>query len=93
MFHVKDSEKIFLEILLEHETQDESYTSRFSSLLVSNNHNIEKRCIDSKMKLCFTTCADTIFKYMMDSSTIIRTMTDVVRHLCKLMAELIQRYF
>lgn len=93
MFHVKDLEKILLEILLEHETQDESYTSRFSSLLVSNNRDIEKRYIGSKMKLCFTTCADTIFKYMMDSSTIIRTMTDVVRHLCKLMAELIQRYF
>ena len=87
VFHAKDFEKIYLEILSEHGIQYESHTSRFASLLVSNNDNLEKRNIGSKITICFTACADTIFKDMMDPGTIIRSMRDVVRPLRKLIAE------
>ena len=73
VFHAKDLEQIYWEILLEHGTQDESHTSRFASLLVSNNDDREKRNIGSKITLCFIVCADTIFKNMMDPGTIIRS--------------------
>ena len=73
VFHAKDLEQIYWEILLEHGTQDGSHTSRFASLLVSNNDDREKRNIGSKITLCFIVCADTIFKNMMDPGTIIRS--------------------
>ena len=89
---------MYLEILLKHGIQYESHTSRFASLLVSNNDDLEKRNLSSLIIICFTGCADTIFKDMMDPGTIIRSMRDVVRPLRLLMVdcrkeELIQRYF
>ena len=84
VFYAKNLEKIYLEILSEHRIQYESHTSRFASLLVSNNDDFEKRNIGSKITICFTACADTVFEDM-DPGTIIRSMRDV-RPLHKLMA-------
>ena len=61
--------------------------SRFVSLLVSNNDDLEKRNIGSKITICFTACADTIFKDMMEPGIIIRSMRDIVRSLCMFMAK------
>ena len=83
----KDLEKIYLEILSKHRIQYESHTSWFASLLVSNNDDLEKHNIGSKITIYFTAYSDTIFKDMMDPGTIIRSMRDVVRSLLKLMAE------
>ena len=93
VFYAQDLEKIYLKILLEHRIQDESHTSRFASLLVSNNDDLENRNVGSKITICFNACADTILKDMMDPGTIIRSMTHVIRPLRKLMAKHIQRYF
>ena len=82
MFYAKDLEKICLEILSEHGIQFESHTSRFASLLASNNGDLEKRNAGSNITICFTACVD-----MVDPGTIIRSMRDVVKPLRKLMAE------
>ena len=66
--------------------QYKPHISRFASLLVLNNDDLEKRNIGSKITICFTTCTDTIFQDMMDPGTIIRSMRDVIRPLHKLMA-------
>ena len=87
VFYAKNLEKIYLEILSEHRIQYESHTSRFASLLVSNNDDFEKRNIGSKITICFTACADTIFKDMMEPGIIIRSMRDIVRSLCMFMAK------
>ena len=49
VFHAKDLEKIYLEILSENGIQYGSYKSRFASLLVSDNYDLEKRNIGSKI--------------------------------------------
>ena len=85
VFYAKDLEKIYLEILSEHGIQYESHTSRFATILVSNNDDLEKCNIGSKITICFTACADTIFKNMMDPGAIIRFMRDVARPSRKLM--------
>ena len=85
VFYAKDLEKIYLEILSEHGIQYESHTSGFAFILVSNNDDLEKCNIGSKITICFTACADTIFKDMMDPGAIIRFMRDVFRPSCKLM--------
>ena len=87
VLYAKDLEKTYLEILSEHGIQYECHTSWFASLLVSNNDDLEKCNIGSKITICFTACADTIFKDMMDPGTIIRSTRDIVRPLRKLMAE------
>ena len=87
VLYAKDLEKTYLEILSERGIQYECHTSWFASLLVSNNDDLEKCNIGSKITICFTACADTIFKDMMDPGTIIRSTRDVVRPLRKLMAE------
>ena len=51
VFYAKDLEKIYLEILSEHGIQYESHTSRFASLVVSNNDDLEKRNIGSKITM------------------------------------------
>ena len=51
VFYAKDLEKIYLEILSEHGIQYESHTSRFASLAVSNNDDLEKRNIGSKITM------------------------------------------
>ena len=86
MFYAKELEKIYLGILSEHGIQYEFHIFRFASLLVSNNDDLEKHNIGSKITICFTACIDRIFKDMMDPGTIIRSMGDTVRPLCKLMA-------
>ena len=86
VFHAKNLEKIYLEILSEHGIQYESHRSQFASLLFSDNDDLERRNIGSKTTICFTVCADRIFKDMMDPGTIIHSMGDVVRPLRKLMA-------
>ena len=74
VFHPKDLEKIYFEIFSEHRIKYESDTSRCTSLLVSNNNDLEKSNIGSKVKICFTADADTIFKDTMDHSIIIYSM-------------------
>ena len=76
-----------MEILLEHKIQYESHISQFATLLVSNNDDLEKHNIGSKITICFNVRADRIFKDMMDPGTIIRSMRDVFRSLRKLMTE------
>ena len=78
LFHVKDLEKIYFEIFSEHGIQYESDTSQCTSLLVSNNNVLEKSNIGSKVKICFTAYADTIFKDMMDHIIIIHSMRGAV---------------
>ena len=87
VLYAKYLQKIYLEILSEHGVQYESHTSRFASLLVSNNDDLEKHNIVSKITICFTACADTIFKNMMDTGTIICSMRDVARPLRKFIVE------
>ena len=87
VFHPKNLEKIYLGILSEHGIQYESHISQFTSLLISNNDDLEKRNIGSDITICFTACTDTIFEDMMDPGAITRSMGDVVRLLRKLMAE------
>ena len=87
VFHAKDLEKVYLNILSEHGIQDESHTSWAACLLVSNIDDLEKRNIGSKIRICFTACADTIFKDMMGPDSIICSMTNPVRPLRKLMSE------
>ena len=78
VFHVKDLEKIYFEIFLEHGIQYESDTSRCTSLLVSNNNVLEKSNIGSKVKICFTAYADKIFKDMIDHSIITHYMRGAI---------------
>ena len=87
VFYTKDLEKIYLEVLSKYGIQYESHTSRFASLLFSNNDDLQKRNIGSKITICFTAFADEIFKNMMDHGTIIRSMRDFVRPLRRLKAE------
>ena len=87
VFHAKDLEKIYLKIVSEHGIQYESHTSRFASLLASNNGDLGKRNAGSNITICFTACADTIFKDMMEPGIIIRSMRDIVRSLCMFMAK------
>ena len=56
VFHAKDLEKIYLKIVSEHGIQYESHTSRFASLLFSNNDDVSKRNKGSKITICFTSC-------------------------------------
>ena len=63
LFYAKDIEKKYLEILSKHGIQYEFHTSRFASLQVSND-DLQKLSIVSKATICFTACADTIFKDM-----------------------------
>ena len=81
VFYAKELEKIYLGILSEHGIQYEFHIFRFASLLVSNNDDLEKHNIGSKITICFTACIDRIFKDMMDPGTIIRSMGDTVRPL------------
>ena len=83
----KGFRKIYLEVLSKYGIQYESHTSRFASLLFSNNDDLQKRNIGSKITICFTAFADEIFKNMMDHGTIIRSMRDFVRPLRRLKAE------
>ena len=87
VFHAKDLEKMYLQILSEHRIQYEPHTSRFVYILVSNNYDLEKCNRGSKITIYFTVCTDTIFKDMMDPGPIIRSMRHAVRPLRKLMAE------
>ena len=87
VLYTKDLEKIYLEVLSKYGIQYESHTSRFASLLFSNNDDLQKRNIGSKITICFTAFADKIFKNMMDHGTIIRSMRDFVRPLRRLKAE------
>ena len=87
VFYTKDLEKIYLEVLSKYGIQYESHKSRFASLLFSNNDDLQKRNIGSKITICFTAFADEIFKNMMDHGTIIRSMRDFVRPLRRLKAE------
>ena len=93
MFNVKDLEKIYLEILSERGIQYKSHTSRFFSLLVSNNDDLEKRNIGSKITICFTARADTSFKDMMDPGTIIRSMRDLRKLMAQKKNSFNQQYF
>ena len=54
VFYAKDLEKIYLEILSEHGIQYESHTSWFAYLLVSNNDDLKKGNMGSKITICFT---------------------------------------
>ena len=87
VFYTKDLEKIYLEVLSKYGIQYESHTSWFASLLFSNNDDLQKRNIGSKITICFTAFADEIFKNMMDHGTIIRSIRDFVRPLRRLKAE------
>ena len=81
LFQVKSLEEKYIKLLKCHDIPCESHVTRFADILLSQVDGLEKKIINNKVMVYFTTCVDNLlYDHAMHPNTYLKSLRDVVKY-------------